>query len=42
MAIALTPFEAFIGFRPVQEISSHISLYPEFKEILVITLIEYE
>ncbi|KAJ3174495.1 Mannose-6-phosphate isomerase [Irineochytrium annulatum] len=30
MAVALTPFEAFIGFRPLSEIASHLEKYPEF------------
>lgn len=34
MAIALTPFEVFIGFRPVQEILSFIKGIPELLEIV--------
>ena len=34
MAIALTPFEALIGFRPLEEIAQNIQTYPEFKAIL--------
>jgi mannose-6-phosphate isomerase len=34
MAIALTPFEAFIGFRPLDEISDNMNAYPEFKGLL--------
>lgn len=29
MAIALTPFEAMCGFRPISEIQAHIISYPE-------------
>jgi mannose-6-phosphate isomerase len=34
MAIALTPFEAFIGFRPLEEIKSHLETYPELATIV--------
>ncbi|TPX36063.1 hypothetical protein SeMB42_g07109 [Synchytrium endobioticum] len=34
MAIALTPFEALIGFRPLPEIAQHLSQYPEFKSLI--------
>ena len=34
MAIALTPFEAMCGFRPVSEITAFIADYPELKRIL--------
>ncbi|TPX32967.1 mannose-6-phosphate isomerase [Synchytrium microbalum] len=34
MAVALTPFEAFIGFRPLPEIAHHLSIYPEFKSLV--------
>ncbi|KAI8848932.1 RmlC-like cupin domain-containing protein [Chytridium lagenaria] len=34
MAIALTPFEAFIGFRPLPEIKSHLHRFPEFSTLL--------
>ncbi|KAJ3124753.1 Mannose-6-phosphate isomerase [Nowakowskiella sp. JEL0407] len=33
MAIALTPFEAFIGFRQLAEISENLSNYPEFASL---------
>ncbi len=34
MAIALSHFEAFIGFRPLDEIAHHIEKYPEFASVL--------
>ncbi|KAJ3220380.1 Mannose-6-phosphate isomerase [Dinochytrium kinnereticum] len=34
MAIALTPFEAFIGFRPLAEISHHLQTHPELRTLL--------
>ena len=34
MAIALTPFEAFCGFRPLDEIKQHIQRYPELRELI--------
>ena len=34
MAIALTPFQAMAGFRPVHEILRHLDLYPEFAAAL--------
>ncbi|KAI9020713.1 phosphomannose isomerase type I [Phycomyces nitens] len=34
MAIALTPFEALCGFRPLSEIGSHLEMYPEFAAIV--------
>ncbi|KAJ3299276.1 Mannose-6-phosphate isomerase [Borealophlyctis nickersoniae] len=34
MAIALTPFEALIAFRPLSEIASHLRSYPEFADLL--------
>ncbi len=34
MAIALTEFEALVGFRPISEIQNHLNLYPEFKSVL--------
>jgi mannose-6-phosphate isomerase len=34
MAIALTPFEAMCGFRPVAEIKNHLAAYPELAEIV--------
>ncbi|KAJ3272096.1 Mannose-6-phosphate isomerase [Terramyces sp. JEL0728] len=34
MAVALTDFEAFIGFRPLQEIQQHLNEYPEFKGLV--------
>ncbi|KAG2223875.1 hypothetical protein INT45_012748 [Circinella minor] len=34
MAIALTPFEAFCGFRPLDEIKQHIQRYPELAELI--------
>ena len=34
MAIALTPFEAMCGFRPVSEIKSNLVAYPELAEII--------
>ncbi|KAJ3334468.1 Mannose-6-phosphate isomerase, partial [Kappamyces sp. JEL0680] len=34
MAVALTTFEAFIGFRPLEEIATNIEGYPEFASIV--------
>lgn len=34
MAIALTPFEAFCGFRPLSEISKFLKDVPEFQSLL--------
>jgi hypothetical protein len=34
MAVALTDFEAMCGFRPLSEILEHLSIYPEFGEIV--------
>ena len=34
MVIALTPFEAMCGFRPVSEIKRNIEAYPEFSQLL--------
>ncbi|KAJ3097489.1 Mannose-6-phosphate isomerase [Phlyctochytrium planicorne] len=34
MAIALTPFEAFIGFRPLPEIKHNLETYPELQSLL--------
>jgi len=34
MAIALTPFEAMCGFRPISEIQHYLGYYPEFANIL--------
>ncbi|KAI8147986.1 phosphomannose isomerase type I [Fennellomyces sp. T-0311] len=34
MAIALTPFEALCGFRPLDEIAAHIERYPEMAELI--------
>ncbi|KAI9263187.1 phosphomannose isomerase type I [Phascolomyces articulosus] len=34
MAIALTPFEALRGFRPLEEIEEHIQRYPELNELI--------
>lgn len=34
MAIALTSFEALCGFRPLDEIASHIERYPEMAELI--------
>ncbi|KAI9013225.1 mannose-6-phosphate isomerase [Gaertneriomyces semiglobifer] len=34
MAIALTPFEAFINFRPLEEICSHLESFPEFRALI--------
>ncbi|KAI8639677.1 phosphomannose isomerase type I [Parasitella parasitica] len=34
MALALTPFEALCGFRPLNEIAQHMETYPELKEVL--------
>ncbi|KAI8927179.1 mannose-6-phosphate isomerase [Entophlyctis helioformis] len=38
MALALTPFEAFIGFRPLAEISGHLDKYPEFAAVIGTTV----
>ena len=34
MSIALTPFEAMCGFRPISEIRTHLLDYPELASIL--------
>jgi mannose-6-phosphate isomerase len=34
MAIALTPFEAICGFRPIHEIRANISNYPELRAMI--------
>ncbi|KAJ3313842.1 Mannose-6-phosphate isomerase [Boothiomyces sp. JEL0838] len=34
MAIALTEFEAFIAFRPLEEIAQHLKEYPEFRDLV--------
>ncbi|KAI8070579.1 phosphomannose isomerase type I [Gilbertella persicaria] len=34
MAIALTPFEALCGFRPLDEIAHHLKIYPELAELV--------
>jgi mannose-6-phosphate isomerase len=34
MAIAITPFEALCGFRPLEEIADHLERYPEFANIV--------
>ena len=34
MALALTPFEALCGFRPLNEIAQHLEKYYELKELL--------
>jgi mannose-6-phosphate isomerase len=34
MAIALTPFEALCGFRPLNEIAQHITTYFELSELI--------
>ena len=34
MAIALTPFEAMCGFRPIEEIKTNLIAYPELKSII--------
>ncbi|KAI8899623.1 mannose-6-phosphate isomerase [Globomyces pollinis-pini] len=34
MAVALTDFQAFIGFRPLNEIATHLIDYPEFSGLL--------
>lgn len=34
MALALTPFEAFCGFRPLNEIAHHMEVYPELAELI--------
>ncbi|KAL2916124.1 Mannose-6-phosphate isomerase [Polyrhizophydium stewartii] len=34
MALALTPFETFMGFRPLAEIANHLSKYPEFARVV--------
>lgn len=40
MAIAITPFEAMCGFRPVVEIQSHLRTYPELATIVGSTACE--
>lgn len=34
MALALTPFEALCGFRPLNEIVNHLNKYPELAELV--------
>lgn len=34
MSVALTPFDALCGFRPLPEIRSHLKLYPELADIV--------
>lgn len=34
MTVALTPFEAFIGFRPLEEIKAHLDEYPELASVV--------
>jgi mannose-6-phosphate isomerase len=34
MAVALTPFEALCGFRPLNETAEHMEKYPELKELI--------
>ncbi|CAO3595392.1 unnamed protein product [Absidia cylindrospora] len=34
MAIALTPFEALCGFRPLNEIAHHLEKYPELAQLI--------
>ena len=34
MAIALTPFEAMSGFRPIEEIKDHLERFPELRHII--------
>lgn len=34
MALALTPFEALCGFRPLNEIAHHMEVYPELAELI--------
>jgi mannose-6-phosphate isomerase len=34
MAVALTPFEALCGFRPLNEIGEHMEKYPELQELV--------
>lgn len=34
MALALTPFEALCGFRPLNEIAHHMEVYPELAELV--------
>jgi mannose-6-phosphate isomerase len=34
MALAVTPFEALCGFRPVTEIAAHLEQYPEFADVV--------
>lgn len=34
MAVALTPFEALCGFRPLEEIVKHMETYPELSELI--------
>jgi len=34
MALAITPFEALCGFRPVTDIADHLEQYPEFAKVV--------
>ncbi|KAI8807229.1 mannose-6-phosphate isomerase [Cladochytrium replicatum] len=40
MAIALTPFEAFIGFKPLKEIKSNLAEFPEFAALITPAVVE--
>ncbi|KAI8825307.1 mannose-6-phosphate isomerase [Fimicolochytrium jonesii] len=34
MAVAVTPFEAFINFRPLADIKKHLTEFPEFRALI--------
>src|SRR3954470_15490883 len=34
MALAISPFEALCGFRPLDEIKGHLEQYAEFRELV--------
>ncbi len=40
MAIAITPFEGFCGFRPIEEISSFVHSIPEFSSLLGASIVQ--
>ncbi|KAF9035626.1 mannose-6-phosphate isomerase [Panaeolus papilionaceus] len=40
MALAITPFTALCGFRPLREIAELLQLLPEFKDLFSVELVE--
>ncbi|ORX67725.1 mannose-6-phosphate isomerase [Basidiobolus meristosporus CBS 931.73] len=41
MAVALTPFEALCGFRPLEVIRQHLQEYPEFARLVGADLVQH-